>query len=63
MRFHQDTIDRIFIATETNVDPVKADKIEIILRDFREAAIRTGRQAGMADARARKVGGGPRKRR
>lgn len=76
MRFHQEWIDKIMCSVNGEAGECFADfggkckkcessmdKIEIILRDFRESAIRVGRQAGMADARARRTGGGPRKRR
>lgn len=75
MRFHQDVIDRIIAETDKTYDDcdclgakssdqeIIKDKLEIILRDFRQSAINTGRLAGMRDAQARRVGGGPRKRR
>ena len=59
MRFHQDVIDMII--KEIGNSDIE-DMLEIILRDFRQSAINTGRLAGMRDAHARRVGGGPRKR-
>lgn len=64
MRFHQDCIDKIGEAImQANGKDDCMDRLEIILRDFRQSAINTGRLAGMRDAQARRVGGGPRKRR
>ncbi len=63
MRFHQEWINRIGQAVmEANGKDDCMDRLEIILRDFRQSAIATGRLAGMRDAQARRVGGGSRKR-
>lgn len=77
MRFHQEWIDKILTETDSEYQDCDcmgccermkkqrqeiSDKLEIILRDFRQSAIATGRLAGMRDAQARRVGGGSRKR-